>query len=228
MRITIFITGVICVFFASGCEVNSMRAYTMQTEDFGANQKSLKRVICIAPDFKKYTDRDMDNEDYLASWKLKEKFASEATRWSKKSGFNYEVYFPNEDAENQQAIFTKLLPLRRSILMAISNQANSLNETDNSMFSEENKGVFVVNTVLPAEWSKLSDEFDTPYFSMIEMYANNNKSFFIHIIADVVKGRIEYQEIRKYTGKVKPSYLQHVLFDSFSTLKKNFKGGKKK
>jgi len=228
MRFTTLIVSAIWVLFASGCGVNSMRVYTMQTEDFGANQKSLKKVICIAPNFKKYTDRDMDNEDYLASWKLKDKFAKEAESWSKKSGFNYEVYFPSEDAENQQAIYTKLLPLRRSLLMAISNQANSLNETDNSMFSEENKGVFVVNTVLPAEWAKLSEEFETPYFSMIEMYANNNKSFFIHIIADVVKGRIEYQEIRKYTGLVKPRYLEHVLFDSFRTLKKNLKGGKKK
>jgi len=228
MKITSYLTYIFSIVFLAGCGVNTMRVNTMQTEDFAENKKSFKKIICIAPNFKKYTDREMDNEDYLASWKLKEKFARETERWSKASGFQYEVYFPSAEAEDQQAIYTKLLPLRRSILMAISNQANSLNEVDNSMFSDENKGVFVVNTVLPAEWSKLSEEFETPYFSMIEMYANDNKSFFIHIVADVVKGRIEYQEIRRYSGKVKSSYLQHVLYDSFRTLKKNLKGGKKK
>lgn len=217
-----FIYTLLLVFVAmlSGCAGGY--TYTLHTDTFPKKRKSFKKVVCLKPEFRFYTDSDMDNEDFRASLKLKKTLVDQVRRYSKNQGFNYVILDGDSEGPGGSDFYNRLLPLRRSIMQAIRNQENPLNEINNRSYSRAQQ-LFVVNTLIPAELSQLSQEYGTPYFAIYDVYTSRNRTYMIHIIADVNLGRIEYQELKRYNNKVGTNKLAPLVYDSFLFLNRSLK-----
>jgi len=224
MRVkTIVAAFMICALFP-GCFGGGYGGfiYTLHTEDFPTKRREIKKVICIAPQFHYFTDGELEVEDYSRSYSFKNKFEETVKTQSKRNGFNYELVTSREAAGNSE-FYTRLLPLRRSILQSIRNQSNPLNDVESRTYKKISNQVFIINTLLPPELSQMAQQFGTPYFAIIDVYSSRKKSYLIHIIANVQNGRIEYQEIKLLKNKVNNNNLAPLMYDSFYFLKKSFR-----
>jgi hypothetical protein len=204
-----------------GCGIGTSYIYTLYSDSFISNKKSIKKIVLINPDFKAYKDRlDDDEQDFEKSTQMNKALIEVINKFAYKSGYKYEIVNKGGKNDNGTEFFTELLPLRKAILQAISNQDNPLNEIDNASYRQVAKSQFVVNTLIPAEMSELEKKYGTPYFSLFEVYSAHDHSYIIHIIADVSRGIVSYQEIKRLPGQIKKRELTPLIFDSFDSLRK--------
>lgn len=195
--------------------------YTLYTESFANSKKSVKKVILINPDFKAYkSDLDDDDQNFEKSVKLRKELISIINKYLKKSGINYDIISSEGKKDVGTDFFTELLPLRQAIFQAISNQDNPLNEITSASYRKVARQQFVVNTLIPAEMSELEKKYGTPYFSILEVYSARNQSYIIHIIADVSRGVVSYQEIKRFNGAINKRLITPLIYDTFDSLKR--------
>lgn len=195
--------------------------YTLYTESFVNQKKASKKIILINPDFKAYaSDLDEDDQNFEKSLLMRKTLIEKINRYSKESGYNYDIISSDGKKDVGTDFFTELLPLRQAIFQAISNQDNPLNEITSASYRRVARQQFVVNTLIPAEMSELEKKYGTPYFSILEVYSAKNQSYIIHIIADVSRGVVSYQEIKRYNGEIKKRLITPLIFDTFDSLKR--------
>jgi len=204
-----------------GCGIGTSYIYTLYSDSFISNKKSIKKIILINPDFRAYKDRlDDDEQDFEKSAQMNKTLVEVINKYAYKSGYNYEIVSSEGKSEAGTEFFTELLPLRKAILQAISNQDNPLNEIEDASYKKVAKSQFIVNTLIPAEMSELEKKYGTPFFSLFEVYSAHDHSYIIHIIADVSRGIVAYQEIKRLPGQIKKRELTPLIFDSFDSLRK--------
>jgi hypothetical protein len=163
---------------------------------------------------------DEDDQNFEKSLLMRKTLIEKINRYSKESGYNYDIISSDGKKDVGTDFFTELLPLRQAIFQAISNQDNPLNEITSASYRRVARQQFVVNTLIPAEMSELEKKYGTPYFSILEVYSAKNQSYIIHIIADVSRGVVSYQEIKRYNGEIKKRLITPLIFDTFDSLKR--------
>ena len=193
----------------SSCSSSKGFIFALHTDSFQKKKSDLKKVICINPTYRKFEDTDFDDEDYEFASKFKQLYN--------------EVYSPYSEGEKLTSYYKDLLPLKSAILKSLNVQDNPMNEVESNTYKKEIIQKFVVPTMLPAELAELVGKYDTPYFSLVDIYTSNGKSYLFHVIVDLNLGRIEYQEIKGYSGLVKKSEMKMFVYDSFYLLDKFFK-----
>ncbi len=209
--------------FLISCSSSKGFIFALHTDSFQNKKSELQKVICINPTFRKFEDTDFDDEDYEFASKFKQLYNSSIEKYSKKNKLNYEVYSPYSEGEKLTSYYKDLLPLKSAILKSLNVQDNPMNEVESNTYKKEIIQKFVVPTMLPAELAELVGKYDTPYFSLVDIYTSNGKSYLFHVIVDLNLGRIEYQEIKGYSGLVKKSEMKMFVYDSFYLLDKFFK-----
>ncbi len=204
----------------SSCLYSSGYIYTLYSEQFPKEKKAIKKVVLINPEYKAYFNLEDNDQNYELGREMRKSFLEIVNRYSKDSGFKYEVISSDGKKDVGTEFFTELLPLRQVVLQAISNQDNPLNEIYEANYKRVASQVFVVNTFIPAEMSELEKKYGTPYFGILEVFSGQDHSYLIHIIADVSHGIITYQEIKMINGPMKKRKLTPLIFDTFNALKK--------
>jgi hypothetical protein len=205
------------------CSSSKGFIFTLHTDTFQKKKTEFKKVICINPTYRKFDDTEFDEEDYKYSHNYKDKYNSLIEKYSKKNGVNYEVYSPYSKEDKLVSYYRDLLPLKSTILKSLNVQDNPMNEVETSSYKSINRQQFVVPTQLPAELAYLVDKYETPYFSLVDIYTSKGKSYLFHVIVDLSLGRIEYQEIKGYSGLIKSTEMKMFIYDSFYSLEKFFK-----
>lgn len=213
----------VCLFFLGACSSSNGFIFTLHTDTFQKKKSDFKKVICINPTYRKFDDSEFDEEDYEFANDFKEKYNKTIEKFSKKNGVNYEVYSPFSTDEKLVSYYRDLLPLKSTILKSLNVQDNPMNEVESSSYKKVILQKFVVPTQLPAELAQLVEKYDTPYFSLVDIYTSRGKSYLFHVIVDLSLGRIEYQEIKGYSGLIKSTEMKMFIYDSFYSLEKFFK-----
>ena len=213
----------VCLLFLGSCSSSKGFIFTLHTDTFQKKKTEFKKVICINPTYRKFDDTEFDDEDYRYSHNYKDKYNSLIEKYSKKNGVNYEVYSPYSKEDKLVNYYRDLLPLKSTILKSLNVQDNPMNEVETSSYKSVNRQQFVVPTQLPAELAYLVEKYDTPYFSLVDIYTSKGKSYLFHVIVDLSLGRIEYQEIKGYSGLIKSTEMKMFIYDSFYSLEKFFK-----
>ena len=215
--------AVFCLLVLGACSSTKGFVFTLHTETFQNKKSDFKKVVCINPTFRKFDDSDFDEEDYLFENRFNEQYNRIIEKYSNKNGISYDVYSPNSEDEKLISYYRDLLPLKSTILKSLNVQDNPMNEVESSSYNKTIVQKFVVPTQLPAELAQLVSKFDTPYFSLVDIYTSKGKSYLFNVIVDLSLGRIEYQEIKGYSGIIKEAQMKMFIYDSFYSLNKFFK-----
>lgn len=204
----------------SGCAGGFVSSY--RSEGFTAQWSRSERIVCIAPTLRWFGDREFDDEVLPISLKLQPLYVKNIEAYAKKTRIPLEVIRPGADRD--ELLFRYLLPLKQQILRAISVQRNPLNED-----SQRNQVLqtYTVNTLLPAECAEWASKADARYVSIIDTYSSDERSILIHIVADLKKGQIEFQEIRGYSKGLRNVTLKGFIYDTLNALKQATKEERK-
>jgi len=196
----------------SGCAGGFVSSY--RTEGFTAQWSRSERIVCIAPTIRWFEDREFDAEALSVSIKLQPYYVNTLEKYAKKCRVPLDIVRPGEDRD--ALLYRYLIPLKQQILRAISVQRNPLNEE-----SHQNQVLqtYTVNTLLPAECAEWASKADARYVSIIDTYSSDERSILIHIVADLKKGQIEFQEIRGYTAGLRNITLKGFIYDTLNALK---------
>lgn len=213
----------ICLFFLSSCSNSKGFIFALHTETFQSKKSEFQKIICINPTYRKFSDTEFDEEDYAFANKFNALYNESIERFSKKNGFDYEVYSPFSKGERLTSYYKDLLPLKSTILKSLNVQDNPMNEVETSNYKKVVLQKFAVPTLLPAELAQLVEKYQTPYFSLVDIYTSKGKSYLFHVVVDLSLGRIEYQEIKGYSRVIKTSQMKMLVYDSFYLLNKIFK-----
>jgi hypothetical protein len=218
-----FLLGIVTLVSLGSCSSSSGFIFALHTETFQSKKADFRKVVCINPTYRKFEDSDFDTEDYEFANKFKEVYNQSIEKYSKKNGLTYEVYSPYSEGENLTNYYKDLLPLKSTILKSLNVQDNPMNEVESNTYKKVIIQKFVVPTQLPAELAQLVNKYDTPYFSLVDIYTSHGKSYLFHVVVDLSLGRIEYQEIKGYSNLVKKTEMKMFVYDSFYLLDKFFK-----
>lgn len=207
----------LCFITLSGCFTNGYINTLYSSNQLNKENRLTKKVILINPSFKAYEDIKKSEEDISETLFMKEHYASTVDKVLEKSNIKYEVYSQNKKDASDVNYYTDLLPLQHTILQAINNQQNPLNEIYNSFIRKIAVQEFVINTFVPAETAALEKKYGTPYFGLLDIYSEKNKSYIIYILVDVSRGIVTYQQIKEYQGRLKKKMVLPLIYDTIDS-----------
>lgn len=189
-----------------------------KSEELVQNKKSIKKVVCIAPDIICFNNDIFSGFDSKKTLEMQSFFISNLQKHGKRAAdFEFEIFHPLlKDAKLTSNYFDYLLPLKAEILETIFSREN---EVDRDHFRSSGKAiqksVFADAPKISPEYAHLSKTYGTPYFAWYGVLSSNNLSVIILTIVNVETMQVTEREViylRKSIGK---RSLPALIYDSF-------------
>lgn len=179
-------------------------------------QDKIDTVICIAPDIQFFTNSIFSSLDYKKTAEFQPFFYRQFEKYSKKaSSLNFKIYHPQFGTSINTDFFNSLLPLKNEIIKALFERNNDINKTFNLGGKPLQKSVFADVPKISPDYSHLSKEYGTPYFSWYGIFSGKTISVFTFAIVNVETMEIVIKEMIYIETSVNKRNLPPLLYDSF-------------
>lgn len=245
MRHNILIAGIILLLITlSAC---NQVFYLDQKKDFKFNQKKIKHLISISPDFELPAILSTSKSTIKTSYQKEDTKSIYETleRQAKANGIHLQIEGGEVLEDYNADYFNYLAPLKREVLKVLYLQDFSEIEGNNK--SSEPLKLHPKGLKFGFHFSHLAEKYGTPYFALhgISYKRKNNAAnegtllaatvpssgslnfmtadgelVFYTIIADVSTSEIVYRELRQIDSSLSSSALKGVIKGSFAQLMK--------
>ncbi len=181
--------------------------------------REIKKIICIDPRF--YFEEDELNFDLEKNQKITQTVRKNILKSSKSNNFDLSIFDFKENTTTN--FYNDLLTLKKQMVSVNFNQATPLNFNKQTTVGEIEKKIFVYPPKISFDFVKLSEEYGTPYFSYMGIYAQKRKLILYHLVIDTDNSETVYREFKVVNSRVSKITIAQMIYDSYAMLKSEFK-----
>lgn len=243
-RILSFFLAILYVLSLQSCASGGV--LVQKPENTKAQPILYEKVISIEPDIV-IIDQRKNVEDYVLDTETQEElYQKYLVESAAKHNVKLEVYAPNTIKAEEVDYFNSLLPLKKHILFAMSQQEAKVEEVDynGNKYKLYAEHVWFQNHLeFDASYGHLAEKYGTPYFSLHGLisykkrkirkwiwlaifppiginsfFRKTSETLYYHVVVDVVKGEIVHRELRSFRDQLSDNALQAILYDSYNIL----------
>jgi hypothetical protein len=190
-----------------------------KSENFAEEKKSIKKVVCISPNITIYTNYDLDDTDFERTLAIKNFFFKNLMKYNKASKFEYVIYNPSDQENTDASFYNDLLPLKSDLLQASLIRENPLNAKNSGRNNRVTKTVFAAPSRIAPEFSSLSKQYGTPYFSWYGIFSAQGKTVSIYLLVNVETSEMVYHEMKRISKRANRRNLPPLIYDSFKMMR---------
>lgn len=189
-----------------------------KSEELVQNKKSIKKVVCIAPDIVCFNDGIYSGFDSKKTLEMQSFFVTNLQKQGTRAAdFEFVMYHPLlEGAQLPNEYFDYLLPLKSEILETIFSREN---EVDRDHFRSSGKAiqksVFADAPKISPEYAHLSKIYGTPHFAWYGVLSSKNLSVIILTIVNVETMQVTEREVIYLRHSIGKRSLPALIYDSF-------------
>jgi len=195
--------------------------YIQRSENFVNSKPHHVKLICIEPQYYFYDEED--NFKIEKNQKLSKRLKKDILKFSKSNKIELEIVDLNE--LSKPSYYNDLLRLRRHMLVANTNIAFGADlENTELVLKQIQKNVFVYPPKIPFEFSKLSDEYGTPYFSFVGICLNKFDIVLYHVVVNTDLCEVVYRESKRVMLGKNNAIVKQMIYDTYAMFYQEIKG----